>query len=201
MGQPKLLLPLGRRTVIEHALAAFQTAGVLRIVVVTTADLPELAAVAARAGASVHLLPEPTAQMRETVEAGLEFVEKRWQPTPGDAWFLMPSDHPALEPEVLRTLLLARDEHPSRSLFVPTFAGQRGHPVLIGWNHVESIRRFDRSLGLNHYIRSQSAHTLELPVPSAGILIDLDTPADYERLRQTFFAADGKGCDIETKGR
>jgi len=201
MGRPKLLLPLGKRTVIEHAIAAFQAAGVERIVVVAAADLPELADVAARAGASVPVLPEPTAQMRETVEAGLEFVEKRWQPTREDAWFLMPSDHPVLEPEVLRTLLLARDEHPAHSLFVPTFAGRRGHPVLIGWSHVEPIRGFDRSLGLNRYIRSQSAQTLEVPVTNAGILADLDTPADYERLRLSFFAAEGKDCDIETKAR
>ena len=48
------------------------------------------------------------------------------------------------------------------------------------------IRALPQGLGLNAYLRSQSAATLEVPVLSPGILCDLDTPADYERLRAEF---------------
>ena len=37
-------------------------------------------------------------------------------------------------------------------------------------------------LGLNAYLRQHAAGTLELPVDDPDILLDLDTPADYERL-------------------
>jgi CTP:molybdopterin cytidylyltransferase MocA len=38
--------------------------------------------------------------------------------------------------------------------------------------------------GLNKYIRAQAGETLELPWPSEDVLLDLDTPEDYEIVRQ-----------------
>jgi CTP:molybdopterin cytidylyltransferase MocA len=36
--------------------------------------------------------------------------------------------------------------------------------------------------GLNKYIRGHGDETVELPWPSAEVIIDLDTPTDYEEL-------------------
>ena len=183
MGRSKLALPLGRRTVLERAVAALREAAVDHVLVVVGRHVPELAPLAAAAGASVLLLEEETVDMRATVEHGLRWLEERFRPPPEAGWLLCPADHPALEPAVVRQLLEARAASPGSSVVVPTFAGRRGHPVLIDWRHVAGMRGLPAGLGLDAYLRRQRPGTLEVPVTSPGVLDDLDTPADYERLR------------------
>ncbi len=182
MGRPKLLLPLGGRTVLERVVTAFTQAGVERVLVVTPPDLPELAAVARSAGAEAVELPRQTQDMRATVQFGLDWIEKHRSPRPDDAWFLAPADHPVLEPEVIRQLVQAKQQHPGHSIFVPTHEGRRGHPTLFGWNHVAAIRAFSAERGLNAYIREQAAVTGDVPVKRHSVLLDLDTPEEYRTL-------------------
>jgi molybdenum cofactor cytidylyltransferase len=121
--------------------------------------------------------------MRATVERGLGWLEERFSPRPDDAWLLVPADHPALAPSVIRDLEQARQTHPEHSIFVPTFHGRRGHPLALTWQHVGGIRAHAAGEGLNTYVRKHSAEVLEVPVASEAILWDLDTPEDYEQLR------------------
>lgn len=184
MGRPKLLLPLGRHTVIEHIIIKLREAGLERILVVAAPQLPELAELARVAGASALVLPAPTPGMRETVEAGLDWIATHWQPGNADAWLLQPGDHPCVSIEVVQALLAARQAQPARSIFISTHQGRRGHPLLIGWEHVGGIRTSPSGLGLNAYLRTRPAETAEVPVECESILWDLDTPADYERLHK-----------------
>jgi len=183
MGRPKLALPLGRRTVLEYAVAALREAGVEEVLVVVGPHVRELAPLAAAAGASVLQLQEETADMRATVEHGLRWLEERFRPPPEAGWLLCPADHPALDPAVIRRLVQARGASPGYSVAVPTFEGRRGHPALIDWRHVAGMRALPPGLGLDAYLRQQRAVTLEVAVTSPGVLADLDTPEDYERLR------------------
>jgi CTP:molybdopterin cytidylyltransferase MocA len=184
MGRPKLSLPLGGRTVLEHTVLAFRRAGVEHVVVVVGPHVPELVPLAESAGAQVCRLPDETADMRATVEQGLRWLEERFRPGPDDAWLLAPADHPTLDADVVRQLMQARAEHPGRSIFVPTWEGRRGHPALIAWKHVAGIRAHPAGQGLNTYLRQCAAEVLELSAAGADVLCDLDTPADYEQLRQ-----------------
>ena len=51
-------------------------------------------------------------------------------------------------------------------------------------NPMVHIRAMPEGQGLNVYFRQHAAETLEVPVESRGVLLDLDTPEDYEGLRQ-----------------
>jgi len=183
MGRPKLALPLGERTILEHVLAALHQAEVEHLVVVLGPHVRELGPLAHNAGAHVCQLAEETPDMRATVEQGLRWIEEHLQPRPDDAWLLVPADHPALAPSVIRELEQARQSSPARSIFVPTFHDRRGHPLTLTWQHVGGIRAHTAGEGLNTYVRKHAADVLEVPVASEAVLWDLDTPEDYERLR------------------
>jgi CTP:molybdopterin cytidylyltransferase MocA len=186
MGRPKLALPLGGGTVLGHVVAALRGGGAGPVLVVVGPHVPELAPLAEAAGASACLLAEETADMRATVEAGLRWLEEKFNPRPEDDWLLAPGDHPTLESGVVRQLLQVRAAHPGASIFIPTFGGRRGHPALIAWRHVAGIRSLPSGQGLNAYLRRPAAETVELPVATASVLCDLDTPEDYERLQATW---------------
>ncbi len=184
MGRPKLSLKLGDRTVLEHVLNALRAGGVEQILVVVGPHVPELSPIAEANAVDVCRLEEATADMRATVEAGLDWFERWYHPRSEDDWLLVPGDHPALDPDVVRQLRAAREQHPEHTIVVPSFADRRGHPTLIAWKHVAGIRAHPRGQGLNTYLRGQGKDVLELAVANAGVLCDLDTPEDYERLRQ-----------------
>lgn len=184
MGRPKLALPLGGRTILEHLVSALRDGGADRVLVVVGPHVSELVPLAQAAGADVCLLPEATPDMRTTVEQGLRWLDERFHPRPEDAWLLAPADHPAIEPGVVRALRTAFDHQPEKSVVVPVSGGRRGHPVLMSWRLVEGMQAHPAGEGLNSYLRQHGPDTLEVPVMSAGVLRDLDTPEDYERLRR-----------------
>jgi molybdenum cofactor cytidylyltransferase len=182
MGRPKLALPLGDRTVIERVVLALRQGGVERVLVVIGPHVAELGPLATGAGADVVTLPSSTADMRATVEHGLHWLEEHDQQGPDDAWLLAPADHPLLDPMIVRALCDQFGRDPMKSIVVPTYNGKRGHPVLIAWKHVAGIRAMAPSRGIDAFLGEHAVEMLELPVTSAGIICDLDTPGEYERL-------------------
>ncbi len=186
MGRPKLALPLGDRTILEHVVAALRQAEIEQILVLVGSHVPELAVLAKSAGAYVCRVETPPNGMRGTVQHGLRWLEERFRPRPEDAWLLVPADHPALDASIVTQLESAYSTHPQFSIVLPTYNGRRGHPTLFTWKHVAAIRAWPAELGLNTYVRRHVADTLEVPVDSPGVLWDMDTPADYEWLRQNW---------------
>jgi CTP:molybdopterin cytidylyltransferase MocA len=183
MGRPKLALPLGGRSVLEHVVAALRGGGAEHVVVAVGPHVPELLPLAEAAGAEVCRLPDATADMRATVEHGLRWLEDRHHPRPDDAWLLAPGDHPALDAAAVRELCAYYARRPAQSILVPVHGGRRGHPTLIAWRHAAGIFAHPAGQGINTYLRLHESEMLEVPVASAGVLCDLDTPEDYERMR------------------
>jgi molybdenum cofactor cytidylyltransferase len=176
MGRPKLSLPLGDRTVIEHVVGTLRAGGVERVLVVVGHQVPEVGSLALTAGAEVLVLNQPTPDMRATVEHGLVWLESRYRPAEDDPWLLVPADCPLVAPAVIRRLLAA--DGPG-SIVIPVHAGRRGHPTRFAWRHAAGIRALPAGQGINTFI--QTEEVIEVPVEEAGVLADLDTPEDYER--------------------
>jgi molybdenum cofactor cytidylyltransferase len=185
MGRPKLKLPLGGRSLLERVLDTLRQAGLEHILVVAGPDeaaLPD----GLEGATNILRLEADTADMRATVQKGLSWLESCYQPGLDDAWLLLPADHPTLNPVVITTLLASRRSNPAHSIFIPTHESRRGHPALIGWGHVAGIRSWPAGQGLNTYFRAHQAETYECPVSDPGVLLDLDTPDDYQRLLETW---------------
>jgi molybdenum cofactor cytidylyltransferase len=180
MGRPKLTLPLGDRTVIEHVVAALRAGGVEHVVVVVGPHVADLEPLATAAGADVLSLAEPTPDMRATVEHGLRWIEDRLHSGPNDPWLLVPADHPVLSPGVVRQVVAAGSAE--RPIVVPMHAGRRGHPTRFAWRHAAAIRALPPDQGINALLRGSAEEVHELPVADPTVLCDLDTPDDYQRL-------------------
>jgi molybdenum cofactor cytidylyltransferase len=182
MGRPKLSLPLGDRTVIEWTVGTLRQLPSMEVLVVLGPHTADLAPLARIAGAHVVTLAAATPDMRATVEHGLVCCEQQFHPQSGDQWLLCPADLPIIDASAIEKL--TSDLTTTVTIRVPTYAGRRGHPTLVSWGHVDEIFRYPRDRGLNQFFREKAAETLEVPVETNAILLDLDTPEDYEKLQR-----------------
>lgn len=180
MGTPKLLLPWRGTTVIEHLIGAWRGGGVDHLLVVARAAATELIARARGAGAQVIAADPPPADMKASVRLGLAFVGEQFQPHADDVWLTSPADLPLLSPDVIRALVAAHSPGAPRVL-IASHQGRRGHPVLFPWPFAARVDELAADEGLDRLV-ARSAPVL-IECGAGAVCADLDTPADYERLR------------------
>jgi len=176
MGQPKLLLPAGKHTVVEHVLATWQMCVPVVIVVVHPQDAA-LREICQRRGAHVVVGQPPPPDMRSSVTYALEELRRVYFPGEADGWLLAPADMPALTAAAIQGVLAARDA--SRpSILVPTWQGKRGHPVYFPWPLAEAVQGLPPGVGMDALVRT--GPTREVAAADPSVLADLDTPEAYE---------------------
>lgn len=90
-------------------------------------------------------------------------------------------DHPAMSRGVVDQLL-DNFERSKASVLIPTYEGRRGHPVLFARSLYDELQQAPLELGARAVVRRHEAETELVPVDDPGILIDVDTPADYQEL-------------------
>ncbi|RUR54352.1 nucleotidyltransferase family protein [Vreelandella populi] len=96
-----------------------------------------------------------------------------------DAVAILLGDMPYLEPETL----LALQRQTSRDTIVrPCFEGRPGHPVIFGRTMWPALERLSGGDGAKSVIKQYASRLRECPVADAGILRDIDTPADLPGL-------------------
>jgi len=106
MGQPKLLLKLGEKTVIARVVETLREAGISKIVVVVRLDDTALAEEVERAGADLVQPEAAPPDMRASVEVAMATLQK--QAEDWDGWMLIRADHPTLDSSVVRQLFIDR---------------------------------------------------------------------------------------------
>ncbi|MEX1094874.1 MAG: nucleotidyltransferase family protein [Planctomycetales bacterium] len=181
MGVPKLLLPLGGKTVLARLLESLDRPGIAGRFVVVRPDDEPLASEAEKCGATVVRPEIAPPDMRASVEAALEHIEKQHAPAPEEGWLLAPADHPLLDGAVVDALI-AHWQQESCGILVPTGAGRRGHPALFRWRLARAVRALPADAGANRLLEEFAEEVRELAVERESVLTDLDTPADYRAL-------------------
>jgi molybdenum cofactor cytidylyltransferase len=181
MGQDKLLLPVEGRPVIARILEVLQSPRIAQTVVVIRPGDEALRRAVEAAGGTPLVPPEPPAEMRQSVDFALRWLEQNARPCPDDAWLLSPADHPLLDSRVLAQLV-ARWEERRNAILIPTCGGRRGHPVIFPWKLAREAQSLPADVGLNQLVRQHAGNVVELETGNPAILMDLDTPEDYARL-------------------
>lgn len=174
IGRFKPLLPLGDGTVLSRCVRLFRTCGLDRIVVVTGKRADEVAACAMEAGAMAVHNPAFRQGMYSSVLTGVRALG-----SDVEAFFMLPADIPLVRPETVARLM-ETFERARPSVLYPRFAGERGHPPLIGIEAVPAILAHDGRDGLRAVLGRFEDGALDQDVADFGITHDLDNPEDYE---------------------
>lgn len=181
MGQPKLLLTIGRQTLLARVIGALRGGGVDRVIVVAppaeSDEGPTIFTEAEAAGAEVIVPQERPAEMRDSIELAV----KRLADGPLPTWVLLtPADCPAITPELVGALLDHAASQPA-NVIIPVAHKKRGHPIVLPWDLAARIPAMPEGVGVNVLVSEASSRLTELPVTNPDVCADLDTPADLKR--------------------
>jgi len=65
-------------------------------------------------------------------------------------------------------------------LVVPTYRGQRGHPLLIGKEMFSELERAPMEIGARALLWNHFDKVLEYPTEDEGVILNIDTPEIYQ---------------------
>ena len=172
MGTPKALLPFRGRTFLENILQAIAGSSLTNAVVVVGHHRVEIAA---RLNIpNMVFNPRYEQGMVTSFQAGIRALPPD---SSGAVLFLV--DHPVVEPSTIDVLV---NNFSANRIVVPVFNGRRGHPVLFAREVLQEILALPPSQGANIVVRRDPGRIVEVSVDSPGILVDVDTPEDFEKL-------------------
>lgn len=181
-GRPKAALHIGDQCLLERLAEALRGAGVEQPAVVLGPYLDTLLPLARRAGLVplLHTAAAPSLidSQRLAVRAHLE----TWPDRP--LWLLL-GDLTALQTaDLLRLREAWQHREDGIDALVPTVAGQRGHPVMLGHDALRAIEALPPSLGVRQWLNAHPAQVARVELPGPGPVQDLDTDEALSALRE-----------------
>lgn len=185
MGAFKPLLPFGKSTVVETAIANMRAASVSSIVIVLSNDErgERLKAHLASAAVQIAVNEEPNSEMAASIACGVDAIDSA-----AKAVLINPVDHAAVPPGVIESLV---DEwRRGARLVKPVFEGSGGHPVLVDLSFRKELLNVDPGQGLKALFNAHNHEVKRLTVASNLIARDMDTWDDYRALHQELFGQD-----------
>jgi molybdenum cofactor cytidylyltransferase len=176
MGQAKLLMPIGGKALLRHAVETVLAGGVDSVWVVTGPDVEPIAAALAGLDVQIVVNPAPEEGQAGSLRAGIAAL-----PASVDAAVIALGDQPSLAPAIIPALLAARRTSP-KLIVAPRYRDGQGNPVLFKREIFPELLRLTGDRGARPIIQKEPARVewvdLDLPMPP-----DVDTPADYEKIR------------------
>jgi molybdenum cofactor cytidylyltransferase len=174
MGKPKQLLPLDGKPVIKLCLECIIASGVADIVVVLGRNGNEVGQAMGNVPAKIAYNTSPESEMAESVRTGLRKTD-----TSATGVLVCLSDHPLVAPDTVRTLVQEHSKEPG-AIIIPLYRGRKGHPTLFP---LSLVREVFSGITLRDVIARHAARVIAVDVPDEGVVLDMDTPGDYERIR------------------
>ncbi len=175
MGQPKLLLPFGEKTIIETVVEKVVSSKVDNTLVVLGSEREKVEKKIKNFPVKVAFNPDYPSGMLSSVLCGLKTLPEETQ-----AVVVVLGDQPSVSKEVIDKVIDAYKKT-GKSIVLPVYEKERGHPVVIDMKFKDEIERLSPDIGLRGTVYSHPEDILEVEVDTPDILQDIDDEADYKR--------------------
>lgn len=176
MGQPKMLLPWGEVTVIEHVVSVFMNAGLEDILVVTGGVREKVERVIAGYPVqSVHNEVYANGEMLSSLQCGLRTLKPQVEAT-----LIALGDQPQVQERSVR--MVCEAFYKTRSnIVVPSHQMRRGHPWLVTRPVWDELLKMKSPQSPRDFLNAYKNEIQYVNTDDPNILEDLDTPDDYQR--------------------
>ncbi len=176
MGRSKMLLPWGETTVLGRTIENSQQSAVFDTLLISGAQAADVAEIAGAAAVPVLFNENYVAgEMLSSLNTAVRHLSPQIA-----AVLVILGDQPLVEAGTINQILAAfwRGEG---EIIAPQFAGRRGNPVLIGRRFFDELLALPAGAAPRDLLRKHPP--LLLPTASESVLLDIDDPQEYERLR------------------
>jgi len=172
MGTCKQLLDLGGKTVLARCLDTLLAGGVKQIVVVVGPGGERVAAEAGRFPVDIAVNQARDGDMASSVLAGRQNLRS------ASGAIVALCDYPLVSSATINYLSAVHTVAPA-SILIPRHGGRKGHPTLFPVGLLDEL-----ALGgtLRDIVQRHQDEVTLLDTGDAGILHDMDTPEDYQRM-------------------
>ena len=171
----KLLLSLRGRTVLEHVVDTAVQAGALEVIVVTGHDRENVERVVGSGEALVIHNLDFEDGLGSTIRTGIASASPA-----ALGYAVLLADLPFVRPQTI--IQLAEKLRPE-SIVVPTYEGERGHPVLFGRAFRSELLALRGDVGGRGILATHPESIALVETNDPGTMRDIDSPDDYDRAR------------------
>ncbi len=176
MGMPKQLLRAGEKTLLEHTLESVRNSLAGEIVLVLGYEAERIRRQIPNEAIKTVVNEAYQEGMASSLRVGMAAVDPRTQ-----AALIVLADQPFVRPATLDRLL----EHHLKfrpQIIIPTYRGFRGNPVLLDRSVFGEVASLRGDIGCRAIFGNHTENIARLAVDDPGILLDVDTREDFERL-------------------
>lgn len=185
MGRPKPLLPWRGATLIAFQVQELAAAGCAPVVVVLGHAAEEV---------RPHVPPDATVVVNEGYRQGrASSLRAGAAALPDDAELIVVLSVDQPRPRAIIDRLVAAQRAARGSITVPVYQGRRGHPVVLPGSLLLELRAAtEEQRGLRGILDAHAPQVVEVSTGDATVVLDLNTPDDYDRALAKFA---GHGID------
>ena len=196
MGETKALLPWNGKTLLEHQVTALSLAGATRIVVVLGHQAERLAGLL-KGQASAEWVHNPDYRQGKTtsIKAGLGAIRRARENPPAppeeEAILFLNVDQPR-SPDIIRRIMELHwrggdlRDRPCM-ITIPLHRDKGGHPVIVSTALMDELWDISEDTqGLKAVVHKHEENVQRVELDSPEILIDLNTPEDYQKALRAF---------------
>jgi molybdenum cofactor cytidylyltransferase len=179
MGKPKALLKIGPLVFLETIFNLLDEAKYDPIITVLGKDFREIFQSIQNKRNILFLRNQfPEKGQLYSIQSGLKHV-------PGDVpgCIIVLVDHPLVSITTYLAINQAAQKFPYK-IIVPVYEGKRGHPVYFGKKYFNELLNAPLSEGAKFVVNKYDKYVIELPVDDHGVLVDIDTPEEYNEYLQ-----------------
>jgi molybdenum cofactor cytidylyltransferase len=178
MGGAKQLLRLGEDTLLEHVLENVRTSGVGDIVLVLGHAAETIRKSIDPNNLNIVVNNAYREGMGSSLRTGVSAL-----PAEIDAAFMVLADQPFVQPGTLR-LLMDQYRESNAQIVIPMYKGFRGNPVLLDRSVFPEVMALTGDIGCRAIFGNHLEGIVKVPVEDLGILLDVDSQEDFDRLKQ-----------------
>ncbi len=176
MGEPKALLQIGKKTFLQHIIDAAESSGVTDNVVVLGCEQKVIRETLSSFNGKIVINVAWEHGQLSSIITGVEALNLN----DCDGALILPVDHPLISSALIRALMNEFEES-GKKIIIPVYEGRRGHPLIISSDLFPEIKNASSAVGLREVIRTHSNDIGVVPTTEEGILLNIDTPDDYQK--------------------
>jgi molybdenum cofactor cytidylyltransferase len=175
MGQNKLLLPFGGRTVIQCTLDSLIASRAGEVIVVLGSRAQEINTSIGNRRALMTVNTNFAKGMSTSLITGIDIVRSQ-------ARFVMIAlaDQPLITTSIYNKLIEAA-LNTQKGIILPTFKGERGNPIVISTAYRADLLKQTGDIGGRELLKIYPDDILEVAVDSEGVLVNINTKEEYEK--------------------